>query len=289
MKHCDRNQVIANEADLKILAEGLKPHELFQNMRVLRAVVNPDELDDAYLRGMDRADIQCHQLPDGFHVTGHLPTDVGAKFKVFLAAVSVPRDAADLRTNTERRVDGFDELLTRTLASGLPSHGGVRPHLAVRVEAETLKDVLNQNARQRRLDLKTEPATLVGFGPIGPALLAYIAFGANLTPILVAGFREHPMVLDAGPAKRFATRKQGAIVRWRQQGRCANRGCRHPIGEIHHVLAWVDGGRTKLDNLAGLCRKCHALVTIGKLTMTGTYETGYTFTTSRAGPLARTG
>jgi hypothetical protein len=289
LKHCDRNQVIANEADLRILAEGTRPHELFQNMRVLRAVVNPDELDDAYLRGMDKADIQCHQLPDGFHVTGHLPADVGAKFKLFLAAVSVPRDGADLRTNAERRVDGFDELLTRTLESGLPSDGGVRPHLAVRVEAETLKDVLNQNTLQRTLDLEAEPATLEGFGPIGPALLAYIAFGGNLTPILVAGFRENPTVLDAGPNQRFATNKQRAIVRWRQKERCANRGCHHPVGEIHHILAWADGGRTTLDNLAGLCRKCHALVTIGKLTMTGTHDAGYTFTTRRAGPLARTG
>jgi hypothetical protein len=264
LKHCDRNQVIANEADLRVLAEGMKPRELFQNMRVQRAVINPDELDDAYLRGMDKADIQCHRLPDGFHVTGHLPTDVGAKFKVFLAAVSVPRDAADLRTNAERRVDGFDELLTRTLESGLPSDGGVRPHVAVRVEAETLKDVLNQNIRQRRFDLEAEPATLEGFGPIGPALLAYLAFGGNVTPILVAEFKENPKILDAGPNTRFATRKQGAIVRWRQKGRCANRGCHHPIGEIHHVLAWADGGRTKLDNLAGLCRKCHAMVTIGQ-------------------------
>jgi len=289
LKHCDRTQVIANEADLRVLAEGMKPNELFQSMRVLRAVVNPDELDEAYLRGMDKADIQCHQVPDGFHVTGHLPTDVGAKFKVFLSAVSVPRDAADLRTSAERRVDGFDELLTKILESGLPSDGGVRPHVAVRVEAETLTDVLNQNISQRRFDLEAEPATLEGFGPIGPALLAYLALGGNVTPILVSGFRENPVVLDAGPNQRFATRKQGAIVRWRQKGRCANRGCHHPIGEIHHILAWADGGRTKLDNLAGLCRKCHALVTIGKLTMTGTHETGYTFTTSRAGPFARTG
>jgi hypothetical protein len=44
-----------------------------------------------------------------------------------------------------------------------------------------------------------------------------------------------------------------------------------------------------VSNLAGLCRKCHALITMGRLQMTGSFETGYTFTTNRAGPLARTG
>jgi hypothetical protein len=271
------------------LADAMTPRELFAKMREFKATARSDELDEAYLRGMDKQDIRCVPAGEGFHVTGFLPIDVGAKFKAFLNSVSVPRTADDTRTNAERRVDGFDELLTKTLESGLPSEGGVRPHLSVVVNADTLADTLNGQAAQSMLDLDAEPAILEGFGPIGPALLTYIALGGNLTPILVAGFKENRKVLDVGRSKRVATTKQTAIVRWRQKGRCANRGCHHPIGEIHHITAWTDGGLTNIDNLAGLCRKCHTLVTMGRLTMTGTHDTGYTFTTSRAGPLARTG
>jgi hypothetical protein len=130
---------------------------------------------------------------------------------------------------------------------------------------------------------------LEGFGPIGPALLAYLAFGGDLTPILVAGFKENQQILDVGRTSRVATKKQRKPIGYRQKGRCANRGCHHPIGEVHHILDWLHGGKTTLSNLVGLCRKCHALITMGRLSMAGTYETGYTFTTTRAGPLARAG
>jgi hypothetical protein len=134
-----------------------------------------------------------------------------------------------------------------------------------------------------------EPAILEGFGPIGPALLTYIACGGNLTPILVAGFRENRKALDVGRTQRLATLKQRRIIAWRQKGRCANHGCHHPIGEIHHLVEWHHGGRTDLDNLTGLCRKCHALITLGRLRMTGTWATGYTFKAARGSPMARAG
>ncbi|MFL6089072.1 MAG: DUF222 domain-containing protein [Aeromicrobium sp.] len=300
LKHVGHEEIVNVEAELKVLAEGLRPAELFEKMRLLKAIAQPDELDEAWLRGMDKEDIQCLRVLDGFHLNGHLGPDVGAKLHAFLRSAAVPRDAEDDRTSAQRRIDGLDELLTQALGNGLPAEGGVQPQVSVVVDADTLRDALNGNSAhsgQRPLDLDAEPAVLEGFGPIGPALLAYLAWGADLTPILVAGIKANRQVLDAGRTQRLATRKQRQIIRWRQKGRCANPGCHHPIGEIHHVVDWLSGGRTDLDNLAGLCRKCHALVTIGKLTMTGSWDTGYLWSTSRAGPggtsrlrgMARTG
>ena len=290
LKHVGHEETITNEGDLLTVATSVPPRELFALMRTCKAIAHADELDEKWLAGMDKEDFQCTPVGDGYHPSGFFGIDLGAKVAAFLQAASVPRDGDDDRTNAQRRIDALDELMTRVLGAGLPATGGVRPHLSVVTDAETLKDAINgaaTNARQTEL-LDREPAVLEGFGPIGPALLAYIAFGGELTPILVAGFKENRRILDAG-RKRIATNKQRSIIRWRQKGRCANRGCHHPIGEIHHVFAYADGGRTTIDNLAGLCRKCHALVTIGRLVMTGTHDTGYTFTTSRAGPLARTG
>lgn len=56
-----------------------------------------------------------------------------------------------------------------------------------------------------------------------------------------------------------------------------------------YIIDWAYGGTTNLANLVGLCRKCHRLVTMGRLTLTGNWDTGYTFTTARGRPLSRTG
>jgi hypothetical protein len=292
LKHVGHDETAQLEPDFLDAAFHNPPRELFTLARYAKAVFHPEELDEAWLRGMDKEDISCLKAGDGFHVKGFLPVDVGAKFKVFLNAVSAPRDGDDTRTSAQRRVDGFNELLTEALGAGLPADCGIKPHLSVVVDVETLKHHLAAAGGKNPeldLDLNTRPAILEGFGPIGPALLAYIAFGGELTPILVAGFKENRKVLDVGRTERVATSRQRKAIRYRQKGVCANSGCHHPIAEIHHVVDWAYGGKTNLNNLAGLCRKCHALISTGRLRMTGTFETGYTFATSRAGPLARTG
>jgi hypothetical protein len=289
LKHVGHAEVTAIESEVLEVTVDRAPRDLFTLMRYAKAIVHSDELDEAWLRGMDIEDFRVLRVGDGYQPSGFLGIDLGAKLKVFLDSVSVPADSDDNRTNAQRRIDGLDELLTKVLGAGLPADSGIKPHVSVIVDAETLKDALNGTTASQRVLIEGEPAILEGFGPIGPALLAYIAYGGSLTPILVAEFKENRKALDAGRSRRIATTKQRQIIGWRQKGRCANRGCHHPIGEVHHVVDWLFGGKTNLNNLAGLCRKCHALITIGKLVMTGTWDTGYTFTTSRAGPLARTG
>ena len=291
LKHVGHDEITTLESEILDVALTHPPREVFTLMRYAKAIVHSDDLDEAWLRGMDKEDFRVIAVGDGYQPSGFLGIDLGAKLKVFLDAASVPTDGEDTRSNAERRIDAFDDLLTKALGNKLKNTNTVSAHLNVIADVQTLKDVLNGQATgagQGEL-LKREPAILEGFGPIGPALLAYIAFGGNLTPILVAGFKENRKVLDVGRQQRVATKRQRRAIHLRQQGRCANRGCHHPIGEIHHVVDWLYGGKTNLSNLAGLCRKCHALITIGRLQMTGTFETGYTFTTSRAGPRTRPG
>jgi len=120
-----------------------------------------------------------------------------------------------------------------------------------------------------------QPATLEGFGPIGPKLLAHLLCGAELTPFLVKRVDKNIDVLDVGRTERLATPKQAKAISLRQGGICALPACRHPIAHNHHITWWSHGGRTDLDNLIGLCRKCHSLVHAGSLDL------------ARASPLAR--
>ena len=291
LKHVGHNETVALEPELLDVALEHTPREVFNLMRYAKAIIHSDKLDEAWLNGMDKEDFRCLRVGDGFQPDGFLGPDIGAKLKAFLTAAAVPRDGDDDRTAAQRRIDALDELLSAAVGDQLPSCRARGAEVSVIVDAQTLKDAINRQATEAGQGelLDREPAILEGFGPIGPALLTYIAFGGNLTHILVEGFKENRKALDAERGKRFATTKQRRIIWWRQQGRCANRGCHHPIGEIHHIIDWLYGGKTNLNNLAGLCRKCHALISMGRLTMTGSFETGYTFTTARAGPLARTG
>ena len=61
-----------------------------------------------------------------------------------------------------------------------------------------------------------------------------------------------PLRLDR--TKRCATRHQTMALIARDIG-CSFPGCAHPADycERHHIIPWVDGGRTDLDNLTLLC------------------------------------
>ena len=121
-----------------------------------------------------------------------------------------------------------------------------------------------EDQARKSLDLDLRPH-LHGFGPIGPGLLAHLLCGAEVTPFLIKTIDKNIEVLDVGRSERLATPRQAKAISLRQGGICAAPACRHPIAHNHHLTWWSQGGHTDLDNLIGLCRKCHTLVHSGRL------------------------
>jgi hypothetical protein len=242
------------------VATTSNPAELMQVMRALREAVHPDELDQSWARGMDKADLQVNAVPEGYHVQGFLPTHVGATFSAVIASLSAPVDADDTRTGAQRRVDAIDQLCEQILNAGLPSDNGVRPHLGVRADAETVHAAATRE--RGRTSEPMAPADLSSFGPIGPALLAMIGCTADVTPILTRRMPDFSgaTIVNVGRTQRLATSRQRTAVLDRQDGRCAAPGCRNTHLQVHHVVWWSHGGPTDLDNLIGLCSRCHHLV-----------------------------
>lgn len=255
LSHVDEAEVRNVQSHLVAVAEQFPPSRVKPLVDRLRAVLHADELDEAWIAGMAKADVNLHQLPDGWHLTGFLPIDVGAKFKSVLDALSVPREGGDDRTAASRRIDGLDGLLTRVLADGLPTDGMVRPQVHVLVDAGTLKAALAPDTESAFVP--QEPAVLVGFGHVGPNLLAHLTCGADLTPVLVDRISPNREVLDVGRRSREATPKQRHAVWITQDGRCATEHCTHGIDHVHHRRRWSDHGPTDQANLVGLCVACH--------------------------------
>lgn len=270
LRHVGVEESRALEKPLLDIARHVAPSELHHKVRQVRDTLHADDLDDAWLKGMDKRDIRLARTSEGWHLTGFLDIETGAKLKTILKNHSVPRDSGDTRAPAQRRMDALDDLCTKTLEQGLPADNGIRPHIFVTVDADTLKSIANQAASKRlRLDhaLALKPAHLEGFGAIGPQLLAHLMCGAEITPILVETVGPNPTVLDVGRTARYATPRQAKAIRLQRGGECAAAGCKHPIAHNHHLRWWSSGGSTDLDNMVGLCRKCHTLIHAGKLTL----------------------
>jgi hypothetical protein len=231
---------------LLLTAATAAPVETREAVKKIRDAAHPDDLDEAWIKGMSKHDIKVSVVGDGVAVTGFLPFDTGTKLKTLLQSLSAPTCAEDDRPVNVRRVTALDHLLSSVLESGLPQDKGVRPHVDLTVD-------LHQLTR----DPDHTTGHLAGFGTIGPAQLQQMLCDADLTPILAAG--KHA-VLDVGRTHRLATPSQRRAVVNRQGGRCAGVGCHGPVVHVHHIEYWSQGGATDLQNLIGLCPRCHALV-----------------------------
>ncbi len=278
------------------VAQEHAPSELFEAVKHLKDKVHPGDLDAAWERGMDREDFAVDAVPDGFHVSGFLNTLTGSKLKKVLDSVSAPRDKDDTRTGSQRRVQGLDDLLSSVLADGLPSDKGVRPHMSVFVDADTLQaaaDHVKAKTEQPHLIPdpmpSVEPAKLAGHGAIGPNLLMYFLCVSDFTAFLMkqGGGARQAQILNAGTERYQPTLTQRRAVIARQLGVCAAPGCNHTHLEIHHTIWWSMGGPTDLDLLVGLCVRCHHLLHRGLLNITGNAVDGFEFTNRLHRPIQR--
>src|SRR5699024_10995212 len=93
------------------VAESCDPMVLRELISELHAVIHPDDLDDKYAKGMDRADIKAAKCGQGWHLSGFLPQHVGVKLNEWLRSVSAPEGDGDNRAPSQRRVDGLARLL----------------------------------------------------------------------------------------------------------------------------------------------------------------------------------
>src|SRR5690606_7445726 len=101
LAHVDNDAVRSIETELVAVAERHEPGQVKLLVDQLRAMLHPEALDEAWIKGQDKAHLNVNALPDGWHVTGFLPTEVGAKLKAVLDAVAVPREAGDRRSASE--------------------------------------------------------------------------------------------------------------------------------------------------------------------------------------------
>ncbi|HEY4624496.1 MAG TPA: DUF222 domain-containing protein [Blastococcus sp.] len=185
-------------------------------------------------------------------VTGRFELDAlgGEKLQTALEAlVQAGRCAGDERTRGQQLADALVQLADNALAAGgLPILRTVKPHVIVRIDAEDLFD----------------PAVGPGAASLGSGTLIsaararWAACDATITRILLG---PDGAILDLGRDARVVTPQLRKAVEHRDRG-CVFAGCAAPAWwcDVHHLLEWINGGQTSLENSTLLCERHHTKV-----------------------------
>jgi hypothetical protein len=249
-------QVAAAEQQLVTHAQQLSPKDLRLVADRIVDAVDPDGPDpvDQQLQ-QDRRHLELKQRRDGmWQLEGKLTKTVGAQLHAILDPLTRPRtssievdgktvEIADERHYGQRVHDAFEDACGRLLQlADRPAVGGTPASVIVTIGVDELL-------------AKAGIAETSDGSQLSADQLLRIADEAEIWPTIID---RHCVPLALGRTRRIASRGQTMALIAREGG-CSFPGCDHPPQwcDRHHVLDWILGGRTDLENLTLLCRYHH--------------------------------
>lgn len=174
----------------------------------------------------------------------------GEKLRTALeSVVQADRPKGDLRTRAQQNADALVQLADNQLASGkLPFLRTVKPNVVVTVPAADLLDPAAGPAA----------ATLGFAGLVSATTARMLACDGTITPVVTD---PHGMPLNVGRTRRVVPPHLRKAVELRDQ-ECVFAGCGAPRFwcDVHHLIHWIHGGETSLQNSALLCERHHTKV-----------------------------
>ena len=184
-------------------------------------------------------------LPDGSgRLQACLTGQATAVWQTILSTLArpVPDGATgerDRRSPGQRRHDALLDAGQRLLRAGtLPDAGGAPATVLLTLTLE-------------QVETRTGVVTTAHGGRISVPQALRIAAEADIVPVVVG---DAGGVLGYGLTRRTASTGQRRALAARDRG-CSFPGCDRPPDwcETHHVIPWVDGGTTDLQNLTLVC------------------------------------
>ncbi|TYP90769.1 HNH endonuclease [Blastococcus xanthinilyticus] len=178
-------------------------------------------------------------------IRGQLDAVGGEKLRAALEAVAqADRPRGDRRTRAQQLADALVQVADNQLASGdLPVLRTVKPTVVVTIPAEGV------------LDPATGPAaaTTAFDALLSAAKARQLACDGSVVPVLVD---DRGLPLDVGRTRRVVPPHIRRAVELRDQA-CVFAGCGAPRHwcDVHHVIHWLFGGATSLENSALLCER----------------------------------
>src|SRR6059036_3914518 len=170
-------------------------------------------------------------------ISGVLDPVGGAAVRNALEPLARPSGAHDDRTREQRMADALVELTS----------GGRPANLQVTATIQTLKGLAGAAGGEMDFSL-----------PLSSASVQRLACDCSVTRVLLS---QDSLVVDVGRSKRLvdgALRKSLAI----RDKHCRWPSCERPASwcDGHHLVHWIDGGETNLENTVLLCKRHHRMV-----------------------------
>ena len=251
-EHVGAQAVRKAETSLLKAAETMDPGQLVGVAKDFEHQVDPDGAQTEANRAHERRYLHIGEPSSGLvRVDGLLDSEGGAIVRNALDARMLP-DKNDDRTPGQRRADALVDLLR---GGGKPTTDSSAPRVLLTIKAST--ETLTKSAGS--------PAGELDNGARIPAdTVRRLACDTAISRIAGRGELDAE-ITRASRTIPPATRR--ALVARDQ--RCVFNGCdRRPSWcDGHHLQHWADGGPTRLDNLALLCRPHHRRVHEGGWTL----------------------
>ena len=170
-------------------------------------------------------------------ISGLLEPIGGAAVRTALEPLAKPSGAHDDRNREQRYADGLVELAT----AGKPAN------IQVTATIETLKGLAGATAAEMEFSL-----------PISSTSVQRMACDCSVTRVLLS---QESVTIDVGRSKRVVSGGLSRALKARD-GSCRWPGCERSASmcDGHHLVHWIDGGETNLDNLLLLSRRHHRMV-----------------------------
>ncbi|SRR6266581_2469848 len=159
-------------------------------------------------------------------LSGALDPVGGAAVRSALEPLARPSGEHDDRQPEQRYADALVEL----------AHGGKPANLQITASLETVKDLAGAPGGDMEFSL-----------PLSSATVRRLACDCNVTRVLL---NEESAVIDVGRSKRVTSGPMRRALKVRD-GHCRWPGCERPASwcDGHHLVHWINGGSTNLENL----------------------------------------
>jgi hypothetical protein len=235
------------ESKLLKEAERNSPGRFFYLCRHYRHSKDKEKYAADQAAEVERRYLQLTRTEAGWYlISGSLDSIGGAAVRNALEPLARKSGEHDHRNEERRQADALVELATLQ----------TQTQINVTSSLETL------------LGLAGAPAAEMDFSlPISSTTVERLACDSNVTRFLLDS---ESQVIDVGRSKRVVsgTVRRALEVRDRH---CQWPGCDRPakLSVAHHVVHWIHGGTTDLDNLVLLCHRHHWLVHEGGWQLVG--------------------
>ncbi|HYS98539.1 MAG TPA: DUF222 domain-containing protein [Candidatus Dormibacteraeota bacterium] len=170
-------------------------------------------------------------------IMGVLDPAGGAAVRSVLEPLAQPSGAHDDRNREQRLADALVERVS----------GGRPANIQVTATIETLKGLAGAAAGEMEFSL-----------PLSSTSVQRMACDCSVTRVLLS---QESVTIDVGRSRRVITGGLSRALKARD-GHCRWPGCERSASmcDGHHVVHWIHGGPTDLDNLVLLCRRHHRMV-----------------------------